>query len=148
MRLRIVLGLLLGGALLLPGAAATADSGSGAIEGTIGYPSEELPAMRVYAVPLEGGPARRVETTRGTTRFAIRNLPPGRYHVIAFPAGEGDSGMAGGWTNFVTCGMTAQCLQHDLLPVTVTAGKATGGVRIEDWYASSGSFPSEATLAP
>ena len=99
-------------------------------------------------MPLEGGPASRVETTRGTTRFAIRNLPPGRYHVIAFPVGEGDSGMAGGWTNFVTCGMTAQCLQHDLLPVTVTAGKATGGVRIEDWYASSGSFPSEATLAP
>jgi hypothetical protein len=95
MRLRIVLGLLLGGALLLPGAAATADSGSGALEGTIGYPSEELPAMRVYVLPLEGGPARRVETTRGTTRFAIRNLPPGHYHVIAFPAGEGDSGMAG-----------------------------------------------------
>jgi hypothetical protein len=115
MRLRIVLGLLLGGALLLPGAA-TADSGSGTIEGTIGYPSEELPAMRVYAVPLEGGPARRVETTRGTTRFAIRNLPPGRYHVIAFPAGEGDSGMAGGWTKFVTCGMSAECLQHDLRP--------------------------------
>jgi hypothetical protein len=35
-----------------------------------------------------------------------------------------------------------------ILPVTVTAGKATGGVRIEDWYASPGSFPSEATLAP
>jgi hypothetical protein len=56
--------------------------------------------------------------------------------------------MAGGWTNFVTCGMTAQCLQHDLLPVTVTAGKATRGVRIEDWYASPGSFPAEATLTP
>jgi hypothetical protein len=45
-------------------------------------------------------------------------------------------------------GHAAQCLQHDLLPVTLTAGKATGGVRIEDWYASSSSFPSEATLAP
>ena len=56
--------------------------------------------------------------------------------------------MAGGWTMFVTCGMTAQCLQHDLLPVTVFAGKVTGGIRLEDWYASAGSFPAEATLIP
>ena len=148
MRRRALLGLLSCGALLLAAAAARADSGSGAIEGTIGYPSEELPAMRVYAVPLAGGPAKRIETTRGATRFAIRDLSPGRYHVIAFPAGEGATGMAGGWTNFVTCGMTAQCLQHDLLPVSVTAGKTTTGIRIEDWYASPGSFPAEATLIP
>jgi hypothetical protein len=44
--------------------------------------------------------------------------------------------------------MTAQCLQHDLLPVSVTAGKTTTGIRIEDWYASPGSFPAEATLIP
>jgi hypothetical protein len=139
---------LLGGALLLAGTIARAGSGTGVIEGTIGYPSEELPAMRVYAVPLEGGLARWVETIRGTSRFAIPDLPPGGYHVIAFPADEGDVGMAGGWTNFVICGMTAQCLQHDLLPVSVTAGKATTGIRIEDWYASPGSFPAEATLTP
>jgi hypothetical protein len=68
--------------------------------------------------------------------------------VIAFPVGEGDAAMAGGWTNFVTCGMTAQCPQHDLLPVSVTPGKAMMGIRIEDWYANPGSFPAEATLSP
>ena len=141
-------GVLLAGALLLACPMARAGSGSGVIEGTIGYPSEELPAMRVYAVPLEGGPVRWVETSRGAARFAIPDLPPGGYHVIAFPADEGDAGMAGGWTNFVTCGMTAQCLQHDLLPVSVTPGKATTGIRIEDWYASPGSFPAECTLTP
>ena len=74
-------------ALLLGIVPARAQSGTGAIEGTIGYPSEELPAMHVYAVPFEGGPVRRVETSRGASRFAIRDLPAGRYHVIAFPAG-------------------------------------------------------------
>jgi len=135
-------------ALLLAGSVAQAGAGTGIIEGTIGYPSEELPAMRVYAVPLEVGPARWVETGPGATRFAIPDLVPGGYHVVAFPVDEGDAGMAGGWTNFVTCGMTAQCLQHDLLPVSVTAGKTTTGIRIEDWYASPGSFPAEATLIP
>jgi hypothetical protein len=134
--------------LLLSNAPGRTQSGTGSIEGSIGYPSEEIPAMHIYAIALDGGAARKVETRRAQASFSIPNLPAGRYHIIAFPVGEGDSGMTGGWTNFVTCGMTAQCLQHDLLPVTVVAGKATAGIRIEDWYANPGSFPAEPTLTP
>jgi hypothetical protein len=144
-----LLGVALCAALLFSAGPGETQSATGSIEGSIGYPSEEIPAMHIYAIALDGGgPARKVETSRAQTSFSIPNLPPGRYHVIAYPVGEGDAGMTGGWTNFVTCGMTAQCLQHDLLPVTVVAGKATAGIRIEDWYANPGSFPTEATLAP
>jgi hypothetical protein len=139
----------LGTALLVFGGPGQTQTANGTIEGSIGYPSEEIPAMHIYAIPLDGGgSARKIETRRSQTSFSIPGLPAGRYHVIAYPVGEGEGGMAGGWTVFVTCGMTAQCLQHDLLPVTVLAGKVTGGIRLEDWYGSADSFPPEATLAP
>lgn len=146
---RGLLAAILGAALFVAGGPGRTQNAGGSIEGSIGYPSEEIPAMHIYAIPLDGsGSARKIETRRSQTSFTIPGLPAGRYHVVAYPVGEGEGGMAGGWTNFVTCGMTAQCLQHDLLPVTVTTGKATTGIRIEDWYASPGSFPAEATLTP
>jgi hypothetical protein len=141
--------LALGAALLASGESGQTQTGSGSLEGSIGYPSEEVPAMHIYAIPLDGGgSARKIETRRSQTSFTIPDLPAGRYHVVAYPVGEGDGGMAGGWTVFVTCGMTAQCLQHDLLPVAVLTGKVTGGIRLEDWYANPGAFPDETTLSP
>ena len=139
--------LALGLVLLLPASPARSQS-TGSIEGSIGFPSEEVPAMHVYAVPADGSPAHRIETEAGQLRFEIPGLPVGSYHVIAYPVGVGsDGGLVGAWTDYVTCGMTASCLQHQLLPVAVSAGKATAGVRIEDWYASADSFPPESTLA-
>jgi hypothetical protein len=132
--------------LLLPAGLARSQA-TGSIEGSIGFPSEEVPAMHVYAIPVDGSPAHRVETQAGQLRFEIPGLPAGSYHVIAYPVGVGSDGaLVGAWTDFVTCGMTASCLQHQLLPVAVTAGKATAGVRIEDWYASADSFPPESAL--
>jgi hypothetical protein len=138
--------LALGLALLLQVGLARSQS-TGSIEGGIGFPSEEVPAMHVYAIPADGGPAHRIDTEAGQLRFEIPGLPAGSYHVIAYPVGIGSDGsLVGAWTDYVTCGMTASCLQHQLLPVAVSAGKATAGVRVEDWYASADSFPPESAL--
>jgi hypothetical protein len=146
---RGLLAAILGAALVVSGGPGHTQDAGGSIEGSIGYPSEEIPAMHIYAIRLDGsGSARKIETRRSQTSFTIPGLPAGRYHVVAYPMGEGEGGMAGGWTVFVTCGMTAQCLQHDLLPVTVVMGKVTGGIKLEDWYGSADSFPPEARFAP
>lgn len=115
----------------------------GAIAGTLGFPSEEVPPMRVYAI-AEGWPGHySVTTSAKQATFTINDLRPGRYVVVAYPTTADAGDAVGAWSRFVECGMTVACKDHSLIPVVVTAGQTTAGVNVADWYADPGTFPRE-----
>ena len=70
------------------------------------------------------------------------NLPEGTYTIVAYSLGGNGFtyGVAGGYTNAVACGLTADCTDHTLIPVTLKAGD-TVSVNPGDWYAPAGTFP-------
>src|ERR1043166_3480230 len=118
-------------ALISQGATQAGDVG--VITGTVQYPSEEVPAMRIYAFAMDGMSYHVAATTDKQRQFRISNVPAGKYYVMAYPTeAAGAPSAAGGWSAFVSCGMNAQCADHSLLPVTVVAGKTTSGIRIAD----------------
>ena len=113
----------------------------GSITGLIKYPDESLPPMRVYAISLDGAPHYRTITRANDTRFTIRNVPAGRYFVVAYT--DEAPGLAGGWSKAVPCGLSVRCKDHSLIAVMVAASGTATGIIVADWYAAAGAFPSE-----
>lgn len=120
------------------GAAPTAANGS--ISGNLSYPSESIPPLNVVAYQVGTQNYQYVMTNAGQSTYKIDNLSPGTYHVVAYPMGGG--GFAGGYTQAVPCGLGADCSDHTLINVKVTAGGTATDVNPSDWYAPQGAFPS------
>ncbi len=114
---------------------------TGSISGMLAYPSEGIPALKVYALAVEGDQYYSVQTQENQTEFTIEGIAPGIYYVIAYLPNAPTT--AGAWSQFVVCGLTAECTDHSLIPVTVEAGKTAAGVKVHDWYALPGTFPAE-----
>lgn len=110
----------------------------GSIRGNLSYPSEFIPPLRVVAIHLATQEAYFVDTAENQTTYQIDNLPPGEYYVIAYTQ---DKLLAGGYTQMVPCGLSVECTDHSLIPVTVQAGQITSGIDPADWYAPNGTFP-------
>ncbi|QYK50389.1 MAG: carboxypeptidase regulatory-like domain-containing protein [Anaerolineales bacterium] len=109
----------------------------GSISGSLSYPSSFIPGQTIVAWSLANpGNYYYVTTSDGTSFYQISNLPPGDYQVVAYT-----NGMAGGYSQFVPCGLSVNCSDHSLIVVTVTSGQETGGVNPQDWYAPDGAFP-------
>ena len=115
---------------------------TGKIVGTLGYPSEGIPALDIYAFK-QGDLSVFYKTTtqRNQSTFIIGGVVPGTYLLVAYPQSTPQS--AGGYTKAVPCGLSVECTDHSLIPVTVEAGKAVGGVEIKDWYVPDGTFPAK-----
>jgi hypothetical protein len=114
---------------------------TGIITGWLSYPSEGAPPMTVYAIRLDLNSMRwvSVNTVANQTAYMITDLEPGIYAVVAYLQTGGT--LAGAYTESVHCGLTVECKDHTLIPVTVTAGDTVTGVDIRDWYAPPGTFP-------
>jgi hypothetical protein len=97
--------------------------------------------MRVYAISMDRKRHYRTNTRSNQTEFTIRNIPPGRYYVVAYA--DEAPGASGAWSKAVPCGLKVTCKDHELIPVTVIAGRTAAGVVVADWYAEPGTFPSE-----
>src|SRR5437868_13654267 len=94
------------GILFLVAAAALAQDGTGSISGIVGFPSEEVPAMRVYALAVDSNTSYSVNTQPQQVKFTIQGISPGQYFIVAYAnLAQGDPNIAGGWTRFVQCGM-------------------------------------------
>lgn len=104
----------------------------GAIAGTLSYPSEALPAMRVCAFALEEGASHCISSTPGQRVYRIDDIPRGEYQVLAYP--RDGSGAPGGYTGCVD-DLSASCTGHDLRVVVVEAGKTTHDIDPADFYA-------------
>jgi|YNPBryBLVA2012_1023415.scaffolds.fasta_scaffold02514_5 hypothetical protein len=129
-------------ATVQPPTAATS-SAPGSITGTLGYPAEGLPAMRVTAFDVQTKRVYFVDTVLNQNIFRLENLPPGEYQVVAYSLG-GDSfppGLVGGYTQYIVCGAQANCTDHSLALVTVLPGEDTFGIHIGDWPLAEGTYP-------
>ncbi len=124
----------------------TSSPETGGIAGGLDYPAEGVPPLRIFVFDATN-PAvfYSMETALHQRTYQIDNLPPGIYHVVAYTIG-GDgypAGLSGGYTKAIACGLTAECSDHSLIDVVVSAGTITSGVDIRDWYAPDGTFPPE-----
>jgi hypothetical protein len=106
---------------------------TGIINGNLGFPSEYIPPLRVVAFDVFSQDYTYVDTQRNQDSYEITGLPPGTYHVVAYVREEGPD-LAGGYSFFVTCGMTVDCKNHDLVDVKIEAGQVAEGVDPVDFY--------------
>lgn len=112
----------------------------GTITGTLGYPSDQIPPLRVYAVEVESGEFHTIDTDLNQMAYSL-SVPVGTYHVFAYLL-EDDPDFAGGYTEFVLCGLRADCPSHALIAVLVGPGEHLDSIDLTDWYAPPGSLPS------
>jgi hypothetical protein len=153
-------------------AAASATAGpAGAITGRLGYGSEFVPPVTVYAISVSDP---RVWFSTDTARFGnaspvpgeptwppsgpgtylISRVAPGTYYVIAYRNDNPDppqlKNLPGGYTqNTAKCGaydlptpLPGPCpYDHSLVPVTVTAGHTMSRIDIKDWFLQEGTYP-------
>ena len=123
-----------------PSVAATTDGSTGRITGTLSYPSEYLPPMRVCAFELAEATPYCVRTGEDQAQYRIEGIPPGDYLVLAFPQ-EADA-LPGGYTGCVP-DLSAGCGDHDLKPIIVAAGQTTPDIDPADYYAEAADWPQE-----
>jgi hypothetical protein len=119
---------------------------SGSISGSVSYPAEGIPPLRIVAIKVDTGEyfSTVIIDRNG---FVLNGLPAGKYHVLAYrvdPAGA-DPNLAGGFSQFVLCGQTAECTDHSLVEVEILSSTVTKNINPMDWYAPAGSFPVDPT---
>ena len=100
------------------------------IEGRVCYPSASIPEMTVYIQPVGEDQVYEIPIAPGQTAYQAE-VPPGQYYVYAWLP---DFSKSGSYSQAVTCGLTAECKNHTLLPVVVEAGQTVSGVDVCDWY--------------
>jgi hypothetical protein len=117
----------------------------GAISGRVGYPSDFIPALALFAIRVDDPSAYRVLHTQrvppGSRAYTMAAVEPGIYSVVAFVEGQG-SPLEGAYTAAAACGLGASCTDHSLSRVTVRAGETVTGIDVTDWYSAPGAFPS------
>jgi hypothetical protein len=120
---------------------------AGAITGKISYPSDFIPALRVYAIdPTAPGRYRVVHTAQNQQTYLIAGVAPATYFVYAsaYSLGQTDT-LGGAYTKAVACGLSAGCNDHTPLAVQVRPGAVADGVDVRDWFPPSSTYPKPPT---
>lgn len=111
----------------------------GIITGSLAYPSEFIPEdMFVCAVNQQSG-----EETCTSNHLATTEEPYGVNYRLEVPAGIylvyaqlPSQSQKAYYSEFVTCGLSAECPSHEPIPVEVGAGETVNNVDPHDWYVS------------
>jgi hypothetical protein len=111
---------------------------TGMIAGSLSYPSEWIPPLRVVAFDAATMAAAGSVDTQENDSFYTIELPVGTYYVVAYTM---DGMLSGGYSQAVPCGLTVACTDHSLIPVQVLANMSVPDIDPGDWYAPPGSFP-------
>lgn len=114
---------------------------TGNIAVTVGYPSEGIPPLEVYAFRKEDDTHVLVKTKQNQSTVSFENMPLGTYTFVAYP--QDTAKLAGGYTKAVPCGLLATCTDHSLIEVEIEEGTNFTQVEIKDWYAPEGTFPTK-----
>ena len=109
---------------------------TGSISGKLGYPSETIPALRIVAFNTVTGEYYWQNTVAKQSYYSFTELPEGTYHVLAYVIDDPSKTFYAAYSNFVKCGMTTSCVDHNLIAVEVKAGQETKDVNPIDWYAT------------
>ena len=104
----------------------------GRIEGTLSYPSDYIPALRVCAKNISNNSQRCIQIKKNQKQYKIE-VPAGTYHVSASVTIAGQSDTAY-YSRAVTCGLRYECKDHRPIPVTVKSGQVIKGINPQDWY--------------
>lgn len=113
-------------------------TGVGIVEGTVCYPSEQIPAMSLRFVEEATGTLHSILQPAGQATFNFE-LPAGIYTAYAFALDT--PGIAGLYSQAVPCGLSAECTDHSLISFAITAGQVNNEVQICDWYAPLEALP-------
>jgi hypothetical protein len=102
--------------------------------------------MTIYAIPVDTGRSRffTVRTVNGQGKYSIQGVAPGTYDVFAVPSGgfgAPPQHFMGAYTKAVACGLAYGCNDHTPVQVTVSAGQATTGIAVTDFYADANAYP-------
>jgi hypothetical protein len=111
---------------------------AGTIEGVVTFPSQLVPSMTVYASDLDTSRVHSVQLARGQANFTVE-VPPGRYLVFLAPNEPGAPNIYGAYTQYSLCAPhagDAQCEDHALVAITISAKTPRCAVTIDDWYLS------------
>jgi hypothetical protein len=104
----------------------------GSISGRLCYPGSGIPPMTIYAVEQTTGRSSKVRSKGPTeTRYRIEGVLPGTYVLYAW---LDDGALGGSYSKAVPCGLSADCTDHSLIPVTVKTGQDVTGIDVCDWY--------------
>ena len=104
----------------------------GSISGKLCYPGSEIPPMTIYAVNQSTGQSFTTNSQGpNETRYRIERVPPGTYVVYAW---LDDGKLGGSYSKAVPCGLSVDCKDHSLIPVTIKTGQDVTGVDVCDWY--------------
>ena len=110
----------------------------GTLSGSLSYPSEGIPALKVVAFDaISGDLAASIDTAAGQSSYSLP-VPPGMYNIVAYTL---DGRLAGGYTMAALCGLRAECTDHSLIPIPVAGGLEVSDIDPADWYAPEGTFP-------
>ncbi len=108
---------------------------TGAIQGRLGYPAGYIPPLQIVAFNLDTHYWYWMGTAKNQTTYTFTDLPPGRYHVVAYLYGQ-DAGAA--YTHY---DITTGTGDHSLVEVIVRPGQTTTGVDLVDWFVPEGTLP-------
>jgi hypothetical protein len=109
----------------------------GIIEGSLGYPSEGIPQdIEVCAENVETQDAICTSEHIKDSKFTYGEgysleVPPGKYYVYAI---RPNSNYKAYYSEFVICGMKAECSSHSPIEVEVPGGNTISWVDPQDWY--------------
>lgn len=110
---------------------------AGVISGSLSYPSERIPPLRIVAFTVGSDVYQYILTLENQSTYTFE-LPAGTYNIVAYLV---DGSYAGGYSQAVPCGLAAECADHSLINVVVEGGATVSGIDPGDWYAPEGSFP-------
>ncbi len=111
------------------------DANHGAITGSVSFPGDELPPMRVCAVPTDRNRSanRHCElTVAGQNEYALGDLPAGEYYVIAYPQRDNPNGWIMGHAEPLDdCGEERpDCASALLKRIFLRGDEVMGGVEV------------------
>jgi len=109
----------------------------GNISGSLSYPSEGIPDnLKVCAENADTKETLCTSEHLESVQFDYGKgynieVSPGSYTVYAQIPGDTYKAY---YSDFVSCGLTADCPSHEPIVVKVEAGKAQLGINPQDWY--------------
>jgi hypothetical protein len=112
---------------------------TGGISGSITYPAEGIPPLKIAAFQVGSEGYFWIETTQNQTSYQLDNLPPGAYHVMAYPLNG--SPVVGAYDQFYLCGMHQGCTDFSLVDIQVRAGVVTPNINIDNWVGGLENYP-------
>jgi len=113
----------------------------GTISGEICYPSQSIPPLVLYFEDIATGDVLTLETELNQDTFEFE-VKPGSYKAFAYIKGLDES--PGGYTEYVPCGLSDDCLDHTLIEFKVVDDGLTSDIDVCDWYGAD--VPDEPVL--